>query len=123
MAVALRSFVPMAHVKSVPESIRFYRLLGFELRNTFVPPDRSEPVWAWLESGNARLMVAAADEPVVPSQQAVLFYLYCDDVPGKRTELQAHGLAVGVIGSPFYAPGGEFRVEDPDGYTIMVTHT
>jgi hypothetical protein len=24
---------------------------------------------------------------------------------------------------PFYAPRGEFRLTDPDGYTLMITHT
>ena len=30
------------------------------------------------------------------------------------------GVAGGEIKSPFYAPRGEFRVEDPDGYVLMV---
>jgi len=57
------------------------------------------------------------------SQQAVLFYLYCDDVAATRAELQIAGVAVGEIRYEFYAPRGEFRVEDPDGYVLMITHT
>jgi hypothetical protein len=68
-------------------------------------------------------MVARASEPVIASQQAVLFYVYRDDVAGKRAELQKAGIAAGTIAFPFYAPRGEFRVEDPDGYVLMVTHT
>jgi len=33
------------------------------------------------------------------------------------------GVNAGPIQYPFYAPGGEFRVTDPDGYVLMVTHT
>ena len=68
-------------------------------------------------------MVAEGDETVVPTQQGVLFYAYCDDVPALREELMTAGVPAGPIETPFYAPKGEFRIEDPDGYVIMVTHT
>ena len=123
MASPVRFLVPMAHVKSVPRSIAFYRRLGFEVQNTFTPPEQTEPSWANLLSDRAQLMVARADEPVIPSQQAVLFYSYCDDVPALRAYLIAEGIAAGPIQYRFYAPGGEFRIQDPDGYVIMVTHT
>ena len=113
----------MPHVKSVPRSIEFYERLGFTVRNTFVPDGRSEASWAWLQAGGAHLMVTRADEPVEASQQAVLFYLYCEDLPAYRAALQAQGIEVGEIQYPFYAPRGEFRVTDPDGFVLMVTHT
>ena len=113
----------MAHVKSIPTSIVFYRRLGFEVENTFTPPEQKEPSWANLSSGRAQLMLSRADEPVIPSQQAVLFYSYCDDVPALREYLIAEGIEAGPIQYPFYAPRGEFRIQDPDGYVIMVTHT
>jgi hypothetical protein len=28
----------------------------------------------------------------------------------------------GPIVHPFYNPNGEFRLSDPDGYVVMVTH-
>jgi hypothetical protein len=31
--------------------------------------------------------------------------------------------ALKALAAPFYAPRGEFRVKDPDGYDIMITHT
>ncbi len=123
MAVPVRFLVPLAHVKSVPASIAFYRRLGFEIENTFTPPEQGDPSWANLASGRAQLMLARAEEPVIASQQAVLFYSYCDDVPGLRESLIAEGIEAGPIQYPFYAPRGEFRIEDPDGYVIMVTHT
>jgi catechol 2,3-dioxygenase-like lactoylglutathione lyase family enzyme len=119
----LNSLVPMAFVASVPRSIEFYKLLGFKVGNTFVPPGQAEASWAWIESGGAHLMVARASEPVIASQQAVLFYLYCEDVSRHHVELQKLGVVVGEIQYPFYAPRGEFRVTDPDGYALMVTHS
>jgi len=123
MTLPVRSLVPLAHVRSVPASIAFYEKIGFTLGNTFTPPDESEPVWAWMQSGNAQFMVAKAEEAVVPSQQAVLFYLYVYDVAAKHAELRDGGITGGDIQYPFYAPRGEFRVTDPDGYLLMITHT
>jgi hypothetical protein len=68
-------------------------------------------------------MLAAATEPVEPDEQAVLFYVYCDDVARFREQLVQEGVEAGPIQSPFYAPRGEFRVVDPDGYVLMITHT
>ena len=120
----MRSLVPMAHVRSVGDSIAFYRKLGFEVRSTFAPEGRSEPTWAWLQSeGGASVMLALASHPVIAEQQAVLFYIYGDDVPATRSRLEAAGVSVGPIEYPFYAPRGEFRVTDPDGYVLMITHT
>jgi predicted enzyme related to lactoylglutathione lyase len=113
----------MAHVASVSRSVQFYAQLGFEVRNTFTPEGGSEPTWAHLESGEAHLMVTAASEPVVPSQQAVLFYLYYEDIVAAHSELRAKGRPVGELSYPFYCPKGEFRVIDPDGYCLMLTHT
>jgi catechol 2,3-dioxygenase-like lactoylglutathione lyase family enzyme len=122
MPPAMRALVPMASVKDVARSIEFYRKLGFEVGNDFTPPGKTSPSWAWLESRGAKLMVSSASVPVEP-KSSVLFYIYCDDVPSARAELEAAGVAVGEIKFPFYAPRGEFRVEDPDGYVLMVTHT
>ena len=93
MAHPIRALVPFVHVSNVPESIAFYEKLGMTVGNTFVPPDATEPAWAWLQSGIAQLMLAKASEPV------------------------------GDIKYPFFAPRGEFRITDPDGYVLMITHT
>ena len=118
-----RALVPMAFVKSVAASIAFYGRLGFTVENTFTPSGQEELAWAWLQSGRAQIMLAKATDPVVASEQAVLFYLYCDDVPAAWERLIAEGVEAGPIQHPFYAPKGEFRIQDPDGYVIMVSHT
>lgn len=123
MSIPLRAVVAMAHVKSVSTSIEFYKKLGFHIGNTFTPNDTDEITWAWLESDQAQFMITKADEQVIASQQAVLFYVYCDDVLAKRIELEQAGLSPGAVRYPFYSPRGEFRVEDPDGYVLMITHT
>lgn len=112
----------LMHVADVPRSIAFYGRLGFDVGNTFTPQGGGRPVWAWLTSQRAHLMVTQADEPVAAAQQAVLFYLYCDDVAAYRTQLLTRGVACGPIEVQHYAPFGQFRL-DPDGYVVMVSHT
>jgi Glyoxalase/Bleomycin resistance protein/Dioxygenase superfamily len=121
--MSLSSLVPMAFVKSVPRSIQFYKKLGFVEGNTHTPEGAADPSWVWLKCGAAHLMLSQASDPIDPREQAILFYAYCDDVAAFRTKLLESGVAAGPIKHPFYAPRGEFRVTDPDGYALMVTHT
>lgn len=118
-----RQLVPMISVADVERSIAFYGLLGFELGNIFAPSDAAKPTWAWLRSGDAQLMLAAASQPLSADQQSVLFYIYTDDVASAHAALTDKGLNPGPITTPFYAPRGEFQLVDPDGYVLMITHT
>jgi catechol 2,3-dioxygenase-like lactoylglutathione lyase family enzyme len=113
----------MIFVADVERSIDFYKHLGFELGNTFAADGATKPTWAWLRSGNAPLMLAAASEPIVADQQRILFYIYTDDVPTAHAAVREKGLNPGEITTPFYAPRGEFQLVDPDGYVLMITHT
>jgi predicted enzyme related to lactoylglutathione lyase len=118
----VKSVVAMVQVESVERAAEFYGHLGFVIGNTFAPPGAESLSWAWLETPAAQIMVARAAEPVIPDQQGVLFYLYVDDVAAMREKLLAAGLAPGLIEERFYAPQGEFRLIDPDGYCLMITH-
>lgn len=120
MAAQTRSLVAFAHVADVERSIKFYSGLGFKVSNSVIPEGRTAPGWAWLESGKANLMVGLASEPVDSSRQAVLFYLYYDDIKQTRAALSELGHEPGEIKYPFYMPGGECRLEDPDGYVLML---
>jgi len=118
----------MIHVEDVERSATFYRLLGFEVGN-FVPP--SGPMhWAWLYAPKAadwkrgpNLMVTRSERAIDRDAQEVLFYLYANDLQAVRTLLLANGVAAGEITHPEYLPEGEFRVEDPDGYTLMIAQS
>ena len=133
--------VPMAHVADVDKSLEFYALLGFNCESRF-SSDTGETNWAAVTSGKARLFLARASGAIVPSEQAVLFYMYSKDVVGLRKYLLGKGL--GDAGNPpdekrvelseiakannvvfrivprFYMPMGELRIQDPDGYVILV---
>jgi hypothetical protein len=117
----LRGLVPIAHVADVARSIDFYRQLGFAVRNTLKNDDQL--VWAWLANGKAHLMLSRSARPMNPGAQDVLFYLYAHDVDAYRAELAALGVKVGPLTYPPYMPEGEFRIDDPDGYCLLVGQT
>lgn len=123
MAAQTRSLVAFVHVADVERSIGFYSDLGFKVSNRVVPDASAAPIWAWLESERANLMVGLASGPIDSSQQAILFYLYYDDIKQTRAALMELGHAPGDIKHPFYMPGGEFRLEDPDGYVLMLAQS
>jgi hypothetical protein len=58
-----------------------------------------------------------------PDAQDVLFYLYIDGVAPYREQLINAGLQPGELKYPFYAKHGEFRIDDPDGYCLLVGDT
>jgi predicted enzyme related to lactoylglutathione lyase len=112
--------MPHAFVRDMRASIAFYESLGFKLANSFSADSMEEPSWCWLSCERGDLMLGSAKEPIAPDQQGVLFYAYCDDVGAAHAELAEAGLKVGPITQPFYNPGGEFQVNDPDGYVIWI---
>jgi hypothetical protein len=48
---------------------------------------------------------------------------YDPESPARRSALWGTASAAGLVSTirrPFYMPEGEMRVEDPDGYTLLV---
>ena len=119
MKPTINNLIAMAHVADVQRSADFYSQLGFRVQNTF-KNDAGVLCWVDLRSGDAALMLTRADAPVIAGQQAVLFYLYAADLIGLREHLLASGVAVSAISYPFYMQKGEIRVEDPDGYVLLI---
>jgi catechol 2,3-dioxygenase-like lactoylglutathione lyase family enzyme len=127
-AAPINGLVPMIHVADVERSAEFYRLLGFEIGN-YVPREGPRH-WAWLYAPKAadwkrgpNLMLTRSPCPIDAAAQEVLFYLYAADLKSLRSELLAKGVNAGEISFPDYLPNGEFRVQDPDGYTLMIAQS
>jgi predicted lactoylglutathione lyase len=131
----------MVHVEDVEASALFYSLLGFECDSRYRLHD-GKTNFIGMNAGKARIFLTLASGPIAPSQQAVLFYMYSLDVKKMRDHLLAQALEDGGIPPgmrkrgeegymperravyniiyPFYMPEGELRVQDPDGYTILI---
>ncbi len=114
----LRELVPMAHVEDIERSIKFYAELGFKVSNADGQPGARG--WVWLTNGRAHLMLVRSARPLNPDAQDILFYMYATDVVEYRNQLLACGVNVGPLKYPEYLPKGEFRINDPDGYCLMV---
>jgi predicted enzyme related to lactoylglutathione lyase len=114
----ITDLVPFVHVADVDRSVRFYERLGFVMEDAAAPDGRR--IWAFLERGDARLMLAAADEPVDPCAQAVLFYLYTRDLDALRARLLDAGVAAGYLTTGGPGPDRQMALDDPDGYRLMV---
>jgi hypothetical protein len=109
----------MAHAANVQRSVDFYKYLGMEIRGSLRTPS-GDLQWVHLACDQAHIMFARASEPVIAGQQAVLFYFYSPDLIALRDHLLATGVKVSPITYPDYMPKGEVRVEDPDGYVLLI---
>lgn len=142
-AAQISRLVPFVHVADVEASLAFYALLGFQTGGV-MRDRRGAAFWAIAStpvaggrSGPAEIMFARADGPVLPEQQAVIFYMYCADVAALREHVLARGLHDGgayrgragsndgrrvafAVSHPEYMKNGELRIADPDGYCILV---
>lgn len=123
MKTQTKSLVAFAHVSNVKRSINFYADLGFKVINSIVPDGQTDPSWAWLQSEQANLMLGLASASIDSKQQAILFYLYFDDIQQTHDAMVKLGHTPGVINYPFYMADGEFRLEDPDGYVLMLAQS
>jgi len=117
-AARVTRLVPFVLVADVGRSVAFYRLLGFEVTATYEPHGRLS--WASLDSGGAELMLARSDSPIDPASQSILFYLYAPDLVGLRDHLVSQGLTPGEIVDGTPGPALEMRLDDPDGYCLMI---
>lgn len=126
------SIVAMIRVADIIKSAEFYRNLGFEVGNA-VPREGPPFEWAWLyqpKAANwktgANLMLVSEEEAVETAKvkaKVILFYLYVRDLKALREELLAKDINAGEISYPWYLPEGEFRLQDPDGYLLMVAQS
>lgn len=127
--------VPMAHVMDVEKSIAFYEAIGLNVGDRVRIGGRT--TWASMLCASTRLFLVAASHPIVPEQQAVLFYLHCEGIADLRKHLLASGFIDGgrfgesaakparpkvvyEITYPAYMPEGELRMYDPDGYCLLI---
>ena len=120
-AAGPKSVVALLHVADVQRSIEFYEKLGFELGKPPLKNDNGVTFFASMHRGqSAQIMVTLTGRPLNPGAQDVMFYLYCADMPAYRAMLIERGVEVGEVQHPFWNREGEFRVDDPDGWSWQV---
>jgi hypothetical protein len=109
--------VPVLYVRDIQRSQAFYALFGYaEQRDG----GEGEARWSYLQSGEHTLLLACVHPPLSQLELPLLIYLYVSDLAGIRQELERAGLPFEMAGYPDHAPGGELRVQDPDGNVVLV---
>jgi len=118
---APKAVVALLNVSDPERSIIFYEKLGFELGNDPLKNGQGLSTFAWMHHGDAaQIMLTRGRGPLSAEARGIMFYLYVTDMPAFRAQVISRGVAVGEVTHPFWSPDGEFRVDDPDGWTWMV---
>jgi catechol 2,3-dioxygenase-like lactoylglutathione lyase family enzyme len=105
------------YVRDIDASRAFYELLGFGEHST----GRAESsAWSVVQQGGLSLLLAFTRPPLDIPQLPLLFYFYYEDLDVVISRLGEAEVAVTSTGHPPHALGGEVKVLDPDGNTLLL---
>jgi len=117
MAPAPEEMVAATYVRDINASRRFYGLLGFGEQSS---GKAETSAWSALRGGGQTVLLASTTPPLDLQQLPLLFYFYFDDVDAAIDQVRAGGVEVVHMGYPPHAKGGEAKVLDPDGNTVLL---
>jgi catechol 2,3-dioxygenase-like lactoylglutathione lyase family enzyme len=117
MPPTARSMYAVTYVRDIDASRAFYELLGFrEMR-----AGRAETsAWSALAHDGLFILLASTRPPLDIPPLPLLFYFFYDDLEAVTTALDAGGVPTARTGHPLHALGGEVKVLDPDGNTVLL---
>lgn len=109
-----------AFVADMNASCRFYELLGF---TKLISGEASDGAGAWsvMRNGRYSVLLAWTNPPLDVPQLPLLFDLFYDDVDAVIADLRDGGVEVDHMGYPEHALGGEAKIADPDGNTLLIS--
>jgi catechol 2,3-dioxygenase-like lactoylglutathione lyase family enzyme len=117
MTPQVQSMIAVTYVKDIDASRAFYELLG--LRESASGREGTS-AWSVLRHGEVSVLLAmtelAPDLPPLP----MLCYFFYEDLGAVTGRLDQAGVPVTRTGHPPHALGGEVRVLDPDGNTVLL---
>ena len=112
-----RSMIAATYVKDIDASRAFYGLLGFCEHSS---GKAEASAWSVMQHEGVSVLLActgpALDIPALP----LLFYFFYDDIEAITDVLEGAGVPVVRTGHPPHAVGGEVKVADPDGNTVLL---
>lgn len=117
MARALQEMVAATYVRDIDVSRRFYGLLGFDEQSS---GKGETAAWSALHHGHHMVLLTSTTPPLEIPRLPLLFYFYFDDVDAAIEQLRAGGVEVAHMGYPPHAEGGEAKLVDPDGNTVLL---
>jgi catechol 2,3-dioxygenase-like lactoylglutathione lyase family enzyme len=109
--------VASTYVEDIATSRAFYELLGFREHSTGRAPTSG---WSYMQLDGHWLLLASTRPPLAIPRLPLLFYFYFEDVDAVTSTLAAAGLEPVHMGHPPHALGGEVKITDPDGNTVLL---
>ena len=109
--------VAATYVRDIDTSRRFYELLGFHEQSS---GKADTSAWSALHHNGHVVLLALTRPPLGMPRLPLLFYFYFDDLDAVVGVLGAAGVDVAPVGHPPHALGGEVKVLDPDGNTVLL---
>ena len=117
MTPAVQEMVSATYVRDLDLSRDFYELLGFAEDST---GRAATSGWSALQQGGYLILLASTTPPLDIPQLPLHFYFFFDDIDAVIARLRAGGVDVAHLGRPPHALGGEAKLLDPDGNTILL---
>src|SRR5580704_8834596 len=117
MPQRLESMIAVTYVRDIDAAQAFYELLGFRAESA----RRTESsAWLVLRQGAHTVLLTCTWPPLEMPALPLLFYFFYADLEPVLAALEGAGVEVARLGHAPHAAGGEARVADPDGNTILL---
>jgi catechol 2,3-dioxygenase-like lactoylglutathione lyase family enzyme len=117
MTPVIHRIVAATYVRDIETSRAFYEVLGFrELRSG----RGASSAWSALRQGPHAILLATSRPPLEIPHLPLLFYFFFADLNSVLSALDTAGVQKVHLGHPPHAPGGEVKVIDPDGNTVLL---
>ena len=117
MTPGLQSMVAVTYVRDIDKSRAFYGRLGFSDEQSGAGPDSG---WQVLEQNGHSVLLASSQPPLDIPPLPLLFYFFVDDLDALVSEIRGTGTQADHLGYPPHALGGEVKLVDPDGNTVLL---
>jgi predicted enzyme related to lactoylglutathione lyase len=117
MTPAVQSMVAATYVRDIGRSRGFYGLLGFAEQSS---GQAETSAWSALHHSEHSVLLASTHPPLEIPPLPLLFYFYFDDLDAVLGVLGKAGVEVAHMGHPPHALGGEVKLTDPDGNTVLL---
>jgi catechol 2,3-dioxygenase-like lactoylglutathione lyase family enzyme len=117
MTPGLQSMVAVTYVRDIGRSRAFYELLGFREQRAGSGPSSG---WVYLQQNGHFVLLASSQPPPEIPPLPLLFYFFVDDLDALAAAVRAAGPSADHLGYPPHALGGEVKVTDPDGNTVLL---
>lgn len=109
--------VAVTYVRDIDTSRGFYELLGFREHSG---GKAAASAWLALEHSGHTILLASTRPPLGIPRLPLLFYFFFDDIDAVVRVVAAAGVQATPMGHPPHALGGEVKLLDPDGNTVLI---